>query len=112
MQLLFPRNTLENHLYLHGWEEQQPVLTVCEEGGVFAATNQIRKILKTKTKNILGLKRIRGLWKTRPGGGGWGTKEEGHYLTCLSILVPKSHSPLKETCVQEVEMKEIIAQQS
>lgn len=36
-------------VYLHGREEQQPILAVCEEGGVFAATNKT-EILKTKTE--------------------------------------------------------------
>lgn len=50
MWLLFPRDTLESPLYSHGREEQQPVLTVCQEGGVFAATDE-KTLLQ---ENILG----------------------------------------------------------
>lgn len=43
MYMFLLRNTFKNKLYLHGWEEQQPLFTICEEGSIFAAINKTDK---------------------------------------------------------------------
>lgn len=42
------RNIFKNKPYLHGWEEQQPVFTICEESSIFAIINKLDKYYHKK----------------------------------------------------------------
>lgn len=81
-----------NPLYSHGWEEQQPVLAVCEEGGIFAATKKMRKCYFKKT---FWAEEFRSVMEHEALGSREGKRgqEGGQYGDCSSVSTPRTQQP-------------------